>query len=174
MFREAINTNPANGWTRTVVNTGSESRRRCSSARQSTARASHRCARTMRRRRIPRPDTSRTIRCRRCCTASSASSNWCLRTHLDGQRIGDGAQLEIARRRAGCHWKECYFSDLPRIQLVSLMPCGGQAVSVTAVRIVPGARYVRLVGATVNEPDAVPQPGAAVYTVLSESFDGLP
>jgi len=54
------------------------------------------------------------------------------------------------------------------------MPCGGQAVSVTAVRIVPGARYVRLVGATVNEPDAVPQPGAAVYTVLSESFDGLP
>ena len=50
----------------------------------------------------------------------------------------------------------------------------GQTVSVTGVRIVPQARYVQLVGATVNKPDAVPQPGTAVYTVLSGSFDQLP
>jgi hypothetical protein len=51
---------------------------------------------------------------------------------------------------------------------------GGQTLSVTGVRIVPAARYVQLVGATVNKPDAVPQPGTAVYTVLSGSFDQLP
>ena len=51
---------------------------------------------------------------------------------------------------------------------------GGQNVSVTGVRIVPGARYTQLVGATVNKPNAVPQPGTAVYTVLSGSFDQLP
>jgi hypothetical protein len=33
---------------------------------------------------------------------------------------------------------------------------------------------VQIVGTTVNKPDAVPQPGATVYAVLSESFDRLP
>jgi len=51
---------------------------------------------------------------------------------------------------------------------------GGHTLSATGVRIVPGARYVQLVGATVNKPDAVPQPGTAVHTVLSGSFDRLP
>jgi hypothetical protein len=44
-------------------------------------------------------------------------------------------------------------------------------VQVTGARIVPGARYVQLVGATLNKPNAVPQPGTAVYKVLSGSFD---
>ena len=32
----------------------------------------------------------------------------------------------------------------------------------TGVRIVPAAHYTQLVGATVNKPNAVPQPGTAV------------
>ena len=35
-------------------------------------------------------------------------------------------------------------------------------------------RQVQLVDAMVDKPNAVPQPGTAVYTVLSGSFDQLP
>jgi hypothetical protein len=48
------------------------------------------------------------------------------------------------------------------------------SVSVTGMRMVEGAWYVRLVGATVNKHNAYPKPGAAVYTVLSGSFDRIP
>jgi hypothetical protein len=51
---------------------------------------------------------------------------------------------------------------------------GGHTVEVTGMRIVPGARYTQLVGATGNRADAFPNPGTAVYTVLSGSFDQLP
>jgi hypothetical protein len=36
------------------------------------------------------------------------------------------------------------------------------------------SRYIRLVGAATNLPDAFPGPGEAVYAVLSGSFDSLP
>jgi hypothetical protein len=48
------------------------------------------------------------------------------------------------------------------------------SVSVTGMRLVEGARYVQLVGATVNKENAYPKPGTAVYTVLSGSFDQVP
>lgn len=50
----------------------------------------------------------------------------------------------------------------------------GQEVSATGAPVASGARYVQIVGATVNRPDAVPKPDRAVYTVLSGSFDQLP
>jgi hypothetical protein len=48
------------------------------------------------------------------------------------------------------------------------------SVSVKGVRMVEGALYVQLVGATVNKENAYPKPGTAVYTVLSGSFDRIP
>jgi hypothetical protein len=51
---------------------------------------------------------------------------------------------------------------------------GAKSVEVTGARVVPGARYTQVVGATVNKANADPKPGAAVYTVLSGSFDQLP
>lgn len=48
------------------------------------------------------------------------------------------------------------------------------SVSVTGMRMVEGAWYVALVGATVNKENAYPKPGAAVYTVLSGTFDQVP
>jgi hypothetical protein len=51
---------------------------------------------------------------------------------------------------------------------------GGQTLEVTGARIVSGARYTQLVGATVDKPGSVIDPGAPVYTVLSGTFDQLP
>lgn len=51
---------------------------------------------------------------------------------------------------------------------------GTQTLSVTGMRIVDGAWYGQIVGATTNRENAFPEPGAAVYTVLSGSFDQLP
>jgi hypothetical protein len=42
------------------------------------------------------------------------------------------------------------------------------------MRLVEGARYGQIVGATTNKDNAFPEPGAAVYTVLSGSFDRVP
>ncbi len=49
-----------------------------------------------------------------------------------------------------------------------------ESVSVTGMRMPEGARYVQLVGATVNKENAYPKPGTAVYTLLSGSFDRIP
>jgi len=42
------------------------------------------------------------------------------------------------------------------------------------MRVVEGAWYGQIVGATTNRENAFPEPGAAVYTVLSGIFDRLP
>lgn len=47
-------------------------------------------------------------------------------------------------------------------------------VSARGARVAEGTRYVRLVGATANALDAYPEPGRAVYAVLSGRFDRLP
>jgi len=51
---------------------------------------------------------------------------------------------------------------------------GNLTLEITGMRLVEGVWYVQLVGATVNEKNAYPKPGAAVYTVLSGQFDQLP
>jgi len=51
---------------------------------------------------------------------------------------------------------------------------GTQTVSVQGARLDLGGRYVQLVGATTNQTQAIPEPGKAVYTVLSGTFDQLP
>jgi hypothetical protein len=49
-----------------------------------------------------------------------------------------------------------------------------KAFSVSGMRLVDGAQYVQIVGATTNKENAFPEPGAAVYTVLSGTFDLVP
>jgi hypothetical protein len=48
------------------------------------------------------------------------------------------------------------------------------SVSVRGMRLVDGVWYAQIVGATTNEENAYPAPGAAVYTVLSGAFDQVP
>jgi hypothetical protein len=48
------------------------------------------------------------------------------------------------------------------------------SVSVSGMRLVDGVWYAQIVGATTNQENAFPEPGAAVYTVLSGSFDQVP
>jgi hypothetical protein len=49
-----------------------------------------------------------------------------------------------------------------------------KSVAVSGMRLVDGAWYVQIVGATTNKENAFPEPGAAVYTVLSGTFDRVP
>lgn len=51
---------------------------------------------------------------------------------------------------------------------------GQVSVERTGVRLVDGVWYAQIVAATTNRENAVPAPGAAVYSVLSGSFDDLP
>jgi hypothetical protein len=51
---------------------------------------------------------------------------------------------------------------------------GTQTLSVTGMRLVEGVWYGQIVGSTTNKENAFPEPGAAVYTVLSGSFDRVP
>jgi len=59
-----------------------------------------------------------------------------------------------------------------RAQARSLV--SGATVGVDGMKVVPGPRYVQIVGAVANPTNAYPQPGRAVYTVLSGTFDRLP
>ena len=49
-----------------------------------------------------------------------------------------------------------------------------ETLSVSGMRLVDGAWYGQIVGGTTNKENAFPEPGAAVYTVLSGSFDRIP
>jgi hypothetical protein len=51
---------------------------------------------------------------------------------------------------------------------------GSETLQVSGMRVVEGAWYAQIVGATTNKENAFPNPGAAVYTVLSGSFDQVP
>lgn len=51
---------------------------------------------------------------------------------------------------------------------------GTETLSVTGLRLVDGVWYGQIVGATTNKENAFPEPGAAVYSVLSGSFDQIP
>lgn len=51
---------------------------------------------------------------------------------------------------------------------------GAQTLSVTGTRLTEGGLYGQIVGATTNKSTASPQPGTAVITVLSGSFDRMP
>ena len=51
---------------------------------------------------------------------------------------------------------------------------GTQVLSVDGLRLVEGLWYGQIVGATTNKANAFPEPGSAVYSVLSGSFDQVP
>jgi len=47
-------------------------------------------------------------------------------------------------------------------------------IQVQGLRLLEDIWHVQLVGGATNRIDAIPEPGSAVYTVLSGTFDGLP
>jgi hypothetical protein len=49
-----------------------------------------------------------------------------------------------------------------------------KSIAVNGMRLVDGAWYAQIVGATTNKENAFPEPGASVYTVLSGTFDRVP
>lgn len=51
---------------------------------------------------------------------------------------------------------------------------GERMVRIEGAPLIDGPNYVQLAGAATNKADAFPEPGVAVYVVLSGRFDGLP
>ena len=51
---------------------------------------------------------------------------------------------------------------------------GTEVLSVYGMRLVEGVWYGQIVGATTNKENAFPEPGTAVYSVLSGTFDQVP
>lgn len=51
---------------------------------------------------------------------------------------------------------------------------GSETLTRTGIHLVDGVWYGQIVGTTTNKANAFPEPGAAVYTVLSGSFDSVP
>lgn len=51
---------------------------------------------------------------------------------------------------------------------------GTETLSVYGLRLVDGIWYGQIVGAATSEANAFPEPGSAVYTVLSGTFDRMP
>ena len=51
---------------------------------------------------------------------------------------------------------------------------GTASIEVDGMRGVPGARYIQLVAGATNKTNSAIEPGAAVYSVLSGTFDRLP
>ncbi len=51
---------------------------------------------------------------------------------------------------------------------------GQLSIERTGFRLVDGVWYAQIVAATTNKANAFPEPGAAVYAVLSGQFDSLP
>lgn len=106
--------------------------------------------------------------------ALAAGASGSLHPSTTGQTVALNASITATLIEGEGEDEGTYTYAVPFTTETASASSGGQTVSVTGVRIVPQARYVQLVGATVNKPDAVPQPGTAVYTVLSGSFDQLP
>lgn len=48
------------------------------------------------------------------------------------------------------------------------------SIDITGLRLIDEVWYAQIVGAATNHENAFPEPGAAVYTVLSGTFDHLP
>jgi hypothetical protein len=115
---------------------------------------------------------------------------------------GDGSTLTYGLAAAASGWIRKNADGTPRVEFTALVAAtlahpeiggtkqhalhfttqaasatnlaGTQTVSVEGVPLVEGANYVQLVGAVANKADAYPEPGKAVYTVLSGRFDQLP
>ena len=75
-------------------------------------------------------------------------------------------------RTAGARSANASAMGVPRAQASNAEHT--ETLSVTGMRLVDGAWYGQIVGATTNRENAYPEPGAAVYTVLSGRFDRIP
>lgn len=104
---------------------------------------------------------------------ASPASGW-IRPTASGRRIDFMASVAASLERPEGGGTFTYAGPFSTESVAASNASGTASVEAKGMRMVDGAWYVQLVGATTNRANAFPKPGAAVYTVLSGRFDRLP
>jgi hypothetical protein len=104
--------------------------------------------------------------------ASPASGT--IRTTTEGKRIDFNATVRVTLERGGDSGSYDYTIPFTTEGASASNRPGTETLQVSGIRLIEGAWYGQIVGATTNKERAFPEPGAAVYTVLSGSFDQVP
>jgi hypothetical protein len=104
--------------------------------------------------------------------ASAATGT--IRATPDGRRIDFTATVRATLERGGDRGSFDYAIPFTTEGASAANRPGTETLEVSGMRLVEGAWYGQIVGGTTNQENAFPEPGAAVYTVLSGSFDLVP
>ena len=104
--------------------------------------------------------------------ASPASGT--IRTTPEGRRIDFTATVRATLDRGADSGSFDYAIPFTTEGAAATNRPGTETLEVSGMRLVERAWYGQIVGATTNKDNAFPEPGAAVYTVLSGSFDRVP
>jgi hypothetical protein len=118
---------------------------------------------------IPMPGSAGTLRY----TLAGSTSGW-IRPTPSGRRIDFTASVAASLESPDGGGTFTYVLPFTTESAEASNAPGTTTVEATGMRLVEGAWYVQLVGATTNRTNAFPKPGAAIYTVLSGRFDRLP
>jgi hypothetical protein len=106
-------------------------------------------------------------------TLALPASGW-LRGSPDGLKVEFAASIRATLLAPEGGGTLSYSMPFTTESLVARSLEGDVEIAARGARLVKAARYVQLVGVAANRANARPEPGAAVYTVLSGSFDRLP
>ena len=104
----------------------------------------------------------------------AAPATGTMRATPDGRRIEFDAVIRASVTRPDGTGSFDYAVPFTTETAQSTSADGSLTLSRSGMRLVEGAWYAQIVGATVNKTNAFPEPGTAVYTVLSGSFDQVP
>jgi hypothetical protein len=91
-----------------------------------------------------------------------------------GRRMDFTASVNATRATAEGEGSYSYTVPFTTESVEARSLSGDVEIEVQGLRLVEGVWYVQLVGGVSNRADAVPEAGAAVYTVLSGTFDQIP
>lgn len=91
-----------------------------------------------------------------------------------GHRLAFQARVRATLVRAGGGGSFDYVMPFTTDEATARSLDGSQTLSTYGMRVVDGVWFAQIVGATTNKRNAFPEPGAAVYTVLSGEFDTFP
>ena len=106
--------------------------------------------------------------------ALASGSTGTIRKTASGLQISFVASLRASLEAPGGGGTTNYALLFTTQSALATSADGSQTVQVQGTPVVQGPNYVQLVGGATNQPDAFPGPGAAVYGVLSGSFDRIP
>jgi hypothetical protein len=118
---------------------------------------------------VPLPDGSGTLQ-----YAITSTASGTMQPAADGQEINFSAVVRATLTTAQGTGSYDYAMPFTTDEGVATSIDGLETVSRTGVRIIDGVWYGQLVGTATNKEHAYPEPGGAVYTVLSGQFDTIP